>query len=147
MNKANSAKAKINLATKAKSKLSKAIPKGMSIAEATNILGSLSEISKNQASIRKSEAEIKTLEVKEKLLITEMNKKFELYHQVFKTIFDERSQSINKSFDIIDKGLNEGDKELISMGLKSLSTVVASSPFANINELGNLLESGGSIEL
>jgi hypothetical protein len=146
MSKANSMN-KINLASKAKANLSKAIPKGMSIAEATNILGSLTEIKKHQADIKKSEAEIKMLQVKEKLLVEEMSKKYELYHKVFNTIFKERSESINKSFDIIDKGLETDDKDLISMGLTSLSTVVASSPFANLNELGNLLESGNSIEL
>lgn len=130
------------------SKLTKALPKkGLSIAEASNVLGSLAEIAKHKAEIKKTELEIDKLKVKETLIITEMEKKYELYHKVFNTIFDERSTSINKSFDIIDKGLKENDKDLISMGLDSLSTVVASSPFANINELGNLLESGNSIEI
>lgn len=143
MNNTNS----ITNAKAVKEKLSKSLPKGVSLVEAANVLSSLAEIKKHQAEIKKTEAEIKKLEVKENLLVTEMEKKYELYHKVFNTIFSERSASINKSFDIIDKGLKEGDKDLIFMGLNALSTVVASSPFANLSELSNLLESGNSIEL
>jgi hypothetical protein len=143
MNKTNS----ITKAKALKEKLSKSLPKGVSLVEAANVLSSFAEITKHQADIKKTEAEIKTLQVKENLLVIEMEKKYELYHKVFNTIFSERSASINKSFEIIDKGLKEGDKDLISIGLDSLSTVVASSPFANLSELSNLLESGNSIEL
>jgi hypothetical protein len=128
-------------------KLSKSLPKGVNMPEATNFLSSIADIYRHKADIKKTEFEIEKLKVKEKLIISEMEKKYDLYHKVFNTIFNERSTSINKSFDIIDKGLKENDKDLISMGLNSLSTVVASSPFGNIGELGNLLESGNSIEI
>lgn len=131
----------------AKEKLKKSLPKGLNILEATNVIGQLTEIAKHRADIAQSKKEIEFLKVKENILITEMEKKYELYNKVFTTIFHERSTSINKSLDIIDKGLKENDKDLISMGLNSLATVVSSSPFSNLSELGNLLESGNQIEL
>jgi biopolymer transport protein ExbB/TolQ len=120
---------------------------GMKISEINNVLGSLTEIYRHRADIAKSEVEIKTLEVKEKVLLTEIHLKYETYNKIFKAIFDERKDAITKSFDIIDKGLADDDKDLISMGLSSLSTIVASSPFSNLKRLSDTLESGGSIEI
>jgi biopolymer transport protein ExbB/TolQ len=120
---------------------------GLKISEINNVLGSLTEIYRYRAEIAKSEIEIKELEIKEKILLLEIEKKYETYNRIFKAIFDERKDAITKSFDIIDKGLANDDKELISMGLKSLSTVVASSPFSNLKGLSDILESGGNIEI
>lgn len=59
----------------------------------------------------------------------------------------ERRQAIDKFFEIIDKGIEENDRELIAFGLSSLSNVVASSLFSNIGELTKLIESGETIDL
>ncbi|EJQ45235.1 hypothetical protein IEI_04372 [Bacillus wiedmannii] len=71
-----------------------------------------------------TQRDIARIEAQREVLLTEINRKYDVYQYVFKQIFDEREKAINKSFAVIDKGMNEGDKELISMGLKSLSTVV-----------------------
>lgn len=104
----------------------------------------LMEIKRENDEVKK---EIKKIEATKELLIHEMTLKFDLYHKVFGQIFDERKQSINKSFEIIDRGLKENDKDLISMGLNSLSQVVSASPFSNLAELSKLLEGGGRIEI
>lgn len=120
---------------------------GLKISEINNVLGSFTEIFRHRADIARSEVEIRNLEVKEKVLLTEIEKKYDLYNRVFKEIFDERRDAITKSFDIIDRGLADGDKDLISMGLTNLSTVVASSPFSNLKGLSDVIESGGSIQI
>jgi len=91
--------------------------------------------------------EIKRLDTTKEVLLTDIEKRYDMYHTLFTMVFDERKQSIDKFFQIIDQGIREKDKEMISMGLSSLSTVVASSPFSNIAELGKLIESGQKIEL
>lgn len=90
---------------------------------------------------------IAELEAKKEYLIKEMENKYELYHKVFDNIFDERKMAIGKSFEIIDKGLKENDRELISMGLKSLSTIVSSSPFGDLAKLSNMIENNQIIEI
>ena len=80
-------------------------------------------------------------------MLTEIAKRYELYHRVFDKIFEERSGAIDRHFDIIDRGIASGDKELIVHGLEGLSRIVSASPFANIQELSKLLESGRTIEL
>ena len=94
-----------------------------------------------------TEREIKKIDAQKEVLIHVITKKYDLYHSVFDRIFDERKRGIDKSFEIIDKGIKEKDNDLISMGLGSLSKIVSSSPFANIQELSRLLESGQSIEI
>jgi hypothetical protein len=77
------------------------------------------------------EREMTRIQAQKEVLITEIEKRYELYHKVFDYIFDERKVSITKSFEIIDKGLREGDKELVGIGMQGLSKIVSSSPFAN----------------
>jgi hypothetical protein len=91
--------------------------------------------------------ELAKLEAQKEIAMLEIKNKYELYHKVFDAIFDERRAAIGKSFDIIDRGLATGDKELISMGMKSLSTIVSSSPFANFQQLSNMLEGNTIIEI
>ena len=94
-----------------------------------------------------TEREIKKIDAQKEIVIRVITEKYSLYHSVFDRIFDERKEGINKSFEIIDKGIKEKDNDLISMGLGALSKIVSSSPFANIQELSRLLESGQSIEI
>ncbi len=120
--------------------VSKYIPSAELVATYNNLL----DVYKQDNIIKK---DIAGIEAKKELLIKDMTLKYDLYHKVFDKVFDERGMAIEKSFDIIDKGLEDNDKEMISMGLKSLSTVVASSPFGNLSELSGLLEGSEIIEI
>lgn len=100
---------------------------------------------KKEAEITKRE--IKRLDNAKEVLLTEIENKYDLYHRIFAEIFLERRRAIDKFFEIIDKGIKENDRELISVGLSNLSNVVASSPFSNIGELTKLIESGATIDL
>jgi hypothetical protein len=64
------------------------------------------------------------------MVLVEIITRFDLYHRVFDRIFDERKDVIHRHFDIIDRGIAINDKDLIIQGLKGLSTIVSSSPFA-----------------
>ena len=92
-----------------------------------------------------TEREISKIEAQKEILLTEINRKYDLYFTVFNKIFEERKSVIDKSFDIINEGLAKDDKQLISMGLHSLSQVVSSSPFADINRLSAILENSQTI--
>lgn len=100
---------------------------------------------KKEAEITKRE--IKRLDNAKEILLAEIEKKYDFYYKIFATVFSERRQAIDKSFEIIDKGIEANDHELISRGLSSLSNVVASSPFSNIGEVTKLIESGQKINL
>ena len=110
-------------------------------------ISAFENIAKYKAEIKKSEAEIKRLDVVENVMLTEIEKKYDLYHKIFNSIFTERRDAIDKFFEIVDLGIKEKNHELINSGLVGLSQVVSSSPFANLTELGNMLNNGNQIEL
>lgn len=92
-----------------------------------------------------TERDIAKIEAQKEILLTEINRKYDLYFTVFNKIFEERKSVVDKSFGIINEGLEKDDKQLISMGLHSLSQVVSSSPFADINRLSATLENSQTI--
>ena len=96
---------------------------------------------------KKTDLEIEQLRLKKKLLLTEMEKRHELYNKIFTEIFVERRMAIQKYFEIIDRGLAENNRELISIGLSHLSQVVTTSPFSDINALSKKLENNEIIEI
>lgn len=113
----------------------------------TEILSFIKDLAETYKEDQVVKRDIAMIEAKKEILIKEMSMKYDLYYKVFAQIFNERGQAINKSFDIINKGLKENSEELISMGLNSLSTVVASSPFGSLTELSKLLEGNNIIEI
>lgn len=86
--------------------------------------------------------DIAKIEAMRDTIVTEITRRYNLYENVFDHIFDERKDVMRVYFDIIDRGVAQNDKGLIVQGLHGLSTFVASSPFANLKELSQLLESG-----
>ncbi|MEX6495296.1 hypothetical protein [Fusobacterium animalis] len=96
---------------------------------------------------KKTDLEIEQLRLKKELLLTEMEKRHELYNKIFTEIFVERRMAIQKYFEIIDRGLAENNRELISIGLSHLSQVVTTSPFSDINALSKKLENNEIIEI
>lgn len=94
-----------------------------------------------------TEREIANIQAQKEILLTEIEKRYDLYYKVFDRIFDERRVAITKSFEVIDKGLKDGDKDLISIGMQGLSNVVSSSPFANVDQLSRMIEGNKIIEI
>jgi hypothetical protein len=122
----------------------KTIPKGIPVGDILSTVSTLVEINREN---KQTKRDIAAIEARTGLLIKEMELKYDLYYKVFGQIFHERKQAIDKSFEIVDKGLKENDKELISMGLGSLSKIVSSSPFSNLSELSNLLNGNNVVEI
>jgi biopolymer transport protein ExbB/TolQ len=121
-----------------------AVSKIMPAADALSFFNSLMEVYREEQNLRRDLAKIEAMR---DVVLTEITKRYELYHGVFDRIFDERKEAIDRHFDIIDRGIAANDKELIIQGLQGLSTIVSSSPFANLQELSKLLESGRKVEI
>lgn len=117
------------------------------IIPATDVLRFFGKLTDAYSEYQITTRELAKIQAQKEILLTEIHMKYDLYHTVFNRIFDERQTAINKSFEIIDRGLESGDRELISMGLQSLSKVVSSSPFANLQQLSGMLERNQTIEI
>lgn len=81
------------------------------------------------------------------VMTTEINRRYDLWEKVFTEVFRERRVSILKFFEIIDKGMETNDKQLINMGLMNLSNMVATSPFANIDQIINAINTGQQVSI
>src|SRR5437016_1744730 len=103
------------------------ISKVMPAADVLSLFTSLMEAYREEQYLRRDLAKIEAMR---DVVLTEITKRYELYHRVFDRIFGERKEAIDRHFDIIDRGIAANDKELIVQGLKGLSTIVSSSPFA-----------------
>ena len=120
------------------------IGKYMPVGDALNFFNGLLEAYREEQSLRRDLAKIQATR---DVVLTEITNRYELYHRVFDQVFDERKSAIDRHFEVIDRGIAANDKDLIIHGLQGLSTIVSSSPFANLQELSRLLESGGKIEI
>ncbi|MDR1930552.1 MAG: hypothetical protein LBQ44_07995 [Treponema sp.] len=85
--------------------------------------------------------EIEKLSSMKEVMIREITGKYSFYEFFFNRIFAERQEAIKKDFEIIDKGIKENNRELLSAGISGLSQVVASSPFTDLDKLRKMLES------
>jgi hypothetical protein len=84
--------------------------------------------------------EIKKYESMKEVMIQEITGKYSFYEFFFNRIFAERGEAIKKDFEIIDQGMKQNNRDLLSVGVAGLSQVVASSPFTDMEKLRKLLE-------
>ena len=96
---------------------------------------------------QQTERDVARICAEKEVILKEITRRYDLYHAIFDRIFDERKEVIDKFFDIIDHGITSNDGQLVLAGVGGLARVVSSSPFANIQELSKLLESGRKIEI
>ena len=120
------------------------IPEGMPVPDVTKIFQMLLEYGRER---EKTKRDIAKYEAIKEVMLTDINRKYDFYEKLFKAVFEERKAAIDKHFEVIDKGIKDNNNELVLNGLSGLSTIVASSPFANIGELRNLVESNKMIEM
>ena len=81
------------------------------------------------------------------VLTTEINRKYDMWERVFTEVFSERRAGILKTFEIIDKGMEKNDMQMINLGLMGLSNIVASSPFADFDKVFKAINDGKQIYL
>ncbi|GHU07201.1 hypothetical protein FACS1894151_01180 [Spirochaetia bacterium] len=120
------------------------IPNNIPVPDVTKTFDMLMEFKRENEATKR---DIARLDVMKEVMITEITKKYDFYEKLFEKVFDERKIAIQKFFEIIDNGIKQNDKDLVLSGLSNLSNVVASSPFANIGELKNLIEQNKQIEM
>jgi hypothetical protein len=120
------------------------IPNNLPVPDVTKAFTLFLEYKKENETTKR---EIARYEAMKEVMLAEITRKYDFYEKLFAAVFSERKTAIDKYFEIIDKGIKENNNELVMAGLSNLSNVVASSPFANIGELKNLIEANKMIEM
>lgn len=96
---------------------------------------------------RQTQREIADIDARRQVLIAEISRRYDFYQGVFDKIFAERKDAVDRQFDLVERGIQANNRELIVHGLQGISAIVSSSPFANVQELAKLMESGRQIEI
>jgi len=91
--------------------------------------------------------EIKKYEYMKDIMIQEITGKYKFYEFFFTKVFAERGEAIKKDFEIIDRGMKENNREMISSGVQNLSRVVTASPFTDMDKIKKLIETGAADKL
>lgn len=104
----------------------------------------LNEARKEEAASR---IELAKVRAAREIALTNIYAKHDLYRMVFDRLFKDRRDAIEKTFEIIDKGIASNDQDLILGALRGLSQIVAASPFSDLDMLAQALEGGGRIQI
>ncbi|MCF0221917.1 MAG: hypothetical protein HUK19_06460 [Fibrobacter sp.] len=104
-------------------------------------LEALREVGKAFQEYQQTKREIARIDANYKLLSREIEARYSLYREIFTELFAERRAAIEKSFEVIDRGMQENNHEFVIHGLQTLGVVVASSPFKDFGLLSQKLES------
>lgn len=91
--------------------------------------------------------EIHKIDATKELLLEEMRNRYSFYRDIMNEVFEERKENINKLFEIVEKGLENNNNEIVLKSLESIGDIISSSPLANIKSISDLLNSNTSIEL
>ena len=108
------------------------LPDSIPLADAEQALGLLAEFKQETELTKRDKA--KAAAVKE-IALVEITRKYDFYEKLFAAVFAERSALTQEFFRVIDQGIREKNNDLVLAGLSSLSSMVASSPLANLGHL------------
>jgi 6-phosphogluconate dehydrogenase len=94
-----------------------------------------------------SKREIKKYETMEKIAMehySAIKEQYAILREVLSAHFAERRATIDKGFEIIDKGIRENNYELVLKTFGDIATIVAKSPLAEVAESVKMMESGNT---
>ena len=120
-------------------KLLKAIPDGITVSQAVDIFTSLVDLAKEQT---RAKVRIREISAMENIMITKIITDHDRFNKLLMATFAERSKTIEKHFQVIDKGIKDDDRDLILGGLKCLADFVKDSPYGNFDKFSAQFDAG-----
>jgi len=109
---------------------------------AEQAMGFFSELVDFGKEIKRQNVEIKRIEAMERVMLTKITAHYDLCHKFLAATFAERGITIEKHFEVIDKGIRDNDRQMILGGLHSLANFVKDSPFANFDKFSIAFDAG-----
>ena len=94
--------------------------------DALAIIGKIFEFAREKQITKR---EIERYRTVRDIAITEITEKYILAHAFLNKTFEERRMVIEKQFEVIDKGLEQHDYQLVNLGLQHITTIVKDNPF------------------
>jgi len=125
---------------------------GSSLAESDNtgtaaveIVGKIFEYAREKTITKR---EIERYRAMRDVAITQITEKYKFAREYMNKTFAERRMVIEKQFEVIDKGLETHDYQLVNAGLQHVTAIVKDSPFklfqiSTPDEGRHMIEDGG----
>lgn len=107
----------------------------------------LTAFAQASSQIAQSQQNVVLIEAQRDLLVAELNLKFGVIHAAIGAIFSERRAALDAHFAVIQDGIKRNDRERILAGMDAVGQIVKGSPFADLNELAQLLKSNIEIKI
>jgi len=110
-----------------------------------NLVNSAVELTRIGLEYKRIDCEMEKYRMMRDIAITEITKKYELAEAFMNKTFEERRKVIEKQFEVIDKGLEQNNFELVNLGMQHITTIVKDNPI-KIFELAAIQKGQFSIE-
>jgi hydroxylamine reductase (hybrid-cluster protein) len=94
-----------------------------------------------------SAAQFRAMEAATLAKIVAIQEKHRTARDILEKIFLERGIALHKYFEVLDKGLETDNIQLVVSGLNSVTHLIATNPLADFDTFYNAIESGQVIEL
>jgi len=95
-------------------------------AAAISVIGKIFEFAREKTITQR---EIERYRTMRDIAITEITERYKFAHALLNKTFEERRMVIEKEFEVIDRGLETHNYELVNMGLQHITTLVKDNPF------------------
>lgn len=89
----------------------------------------------------------KQMEIKSDLRLKELAIKYQASREYLTQIFQERRDSLNKTYDLMERAIASNDKEVILASLQSISNIVTSSPLKDFEAFAKMFDNGQTPDL
>jgi len=99
-----------------------------------NLINSAVELKRIGAEYKRIDCDMERYRMMRDIAITAITKKYETLEILINKTFEERRMVIEKQFEIIDKGLEQNDFQLVNSGQQHLTAMLKDNP-ANIFQL------------
>lgn len=80
------------------------------------------------------DAKVETFRIKSKVELARIASQYKLSHDFLVMTFGEREKALSKHYEVLDKGLETGDKDLIIGAMQSISSIVTKSPLQDFEK-------------
>ena len=90
------------------------------------------------------EVEIERIRAERDKVVSELQAKREMMQSFFQMSFAERASNFERSFDLLDKAIQDGNSEAINASLTIIVTTIQTSPLADFASFDKALQDPGT---
>lgn len=104
------------------------------VSYAMDKLGVASDMIQNVTEVYNMHQRTEQMRLWSDVQITSTIARYKLCHEFLSHTFEERDGALQKNYDVLDRAIENGDKELIIKAMQGISSIVTTSPLQELEE-------------